>query len=102
IQNGSSRLLISQGFLPKSDTTGRLRGTLRNKCFSRASDTILAGPSVEEIGSGEPRPAVSRVRAEKRIGGALPPSPPPQKRPHRFNPDSNSRPIRSGLSNEAN
>jgi hypothetical protein len=39
IQNGSSRLLISQDFLPQGDTTGRFRGTLRNKCFSRASDT---------------------------------------------------------------
>src|SRR5262249_21259799 len=42
IQNGSCRLLISHGFLPKGDTTGCFRGTLRNKCFSRASDTTLA------------------------------------------------------------
>jgi len=38
IQNGSSRLLISQDFLPKSDPTRRPRGTLRNKSFSAACD----------------------------------------------------------------
>jgi hypothetical protein len=49
IQNGSSRLLISQDFLPQGDTTGRFRGTLRNKCFSRASDTT-ADLALEPIG----------------------------------------------------
>ena len=39
IQNGLCRSLISQGFLPKGDTNRRFRGTLRNKRFSRASDT---------------------------------------------------------------
>ena len=39
IQNGLCRLLISQSFLPKGDTNRRFRGTLRNKRFSRASDT---------------------------------------------------------------
>jgi len=34
-----SHSLISQGFLPKSDTNRRSRRTLRNKRFSRASDT---------------------------------------------------------------
>ena len=43
IQNGSSRLLISQHFLPKSVTTGRSRDTfakqalLRSKCHHRTS-----------------------------------------------------------------
>ena len=39
IQNGLSRSLISQSFLPKGDTNRRFRRTLRNKRFSRASDT---------------------------------------------------------------
>src|SRR6516225_6003760 len=39
IQNEVSRSLISQDFLPKGDTNRRFRRTLRNKCFSGASDT---------------------------------------------------------------
>ena len=39
IQNGLCRSLISQSFLPKGDTNRRFRRTLRNKRFSRASDT---------------------------------------------------------------
>ena len=39
IQNGLSRSLISRSFLPKGDTNRRFRRTLRNKRFSRASDT---------------------------------------------------------------
>ena len=38
IQNGLSRLLISQYFLPESDPTERFRDTLRNKGFSAACD----------------------------------------------------------------
>jgi len=37
IQNGLSRLLISQEFLPKSASTWRSRRTLRNKRFFAAS-----------------------------------------------------------------
>ena len=39
IQNGSSRSLISQSFLPESDTNRRSQRTLRNKRFFGASDT---------------------------------------------------------------
>jgi len=39
IQNGSSRLLISQDFLPRSGTNRHLQDALRNKRFSRASGT---------------------------------------------------------------
>ena len=39
IQNGLSRSLISQSFLPKSDTKRRFRRTLRHKRFFGASDT---------------------------------------------------------------
>jgi len=38
IQNGLSRSLISQEFLPKGDPNRRFRHTLRNKCFFGASD----------------------------------------------------------------
>ena len=39
IQNGLSRSLISQSFLPKGDTNRRFRRTLRHKRFFGASDT---------------------------------------------------------------
>ena len=39
IQNGLSRSLISQNFLPESDTNRRFRRTLRHKRFFGASDT---------------------------------------------------------------
>ena len=39
IQNGVSRSLISQNFLPKGDTNRRFRRTLSNKRFFGASDT---------------------------------------------------------------
>src|SRR5262249_6781185 len=39
IQNELSRSLISQDFLPKSDTNRRFRRTLRNKRFFGANDT---------------------------------------------------------------
>jgi hypothetical protein len=42
IQNVLGRLLISQDFLPRSVTTGRFHGILRNKSFSRAS--VTTGP----------------------------------------------------------
>ena len=38
IQNGSSRSLISQNFLPESDPNRRSQRTLRNKRFFGASD----------------------------------------------------------------
>jgi hypothetical protein len=37
IQNGSSRLLISQVFLPRSVPNRHLQDALRTKCFFRAS-----------------------------------------------------------------
>src|SRR5262245_65102599 len=64
IQNVLGRLLISQDFLPRSVTTGRFCGTLRNKGFSRASVTTgrwgtawsaKPGPSVVLAGMCEPR-----------------------------------------------
>src|SRR5262249_42379061 len=39
IQNDLSHSLISQGFLPESDTNRRFRRTFRNKSFFGASDT---------------------------------------------------------------
>jgi|SRR6266487_1059723 hypothetical protein len=42
IQNGSSRLLISQRFLPRSVPNRRLQGALRTKRFFRASVPNIA------------------------------------------------------------
>jgi hypothetical protein len=45
IQNGLSRSLISQSFLPKGDTNRRFRRTLRNKRFSGASNGSVLDPT---------------------------------------------------------
>ena len=42
IQNGSSRLLISQVFLPRGVPNGHLQDALRTKCFFRASVPNIA------------------------------------------------------------
>jgi hypothetical protein len=42
IQNGSSRLLISQAFLPRSVPNRHLQDALRTKCFFRASVPNIA------------------------------------------------------------
>ena len=57
IQNGLSRSLISQSFLPKGDTNRRFRRTLRNKRFSGASDT-----------TADQRARLSWLRATRQFG----------------------------------
>jgi hypothetical protein len=57
IQNGSSRLLISQDFLPRSGTNRHLQDALRNKRFSRASGT-----------TADQRARSSCLRAARQIG----------------------------------
>jgi len=57
IQNGLSRSLISQSFLPKGDTDRRFRRTLRNKRFSGASDT-----------TADQRARLSWLRAARQFG----------------------------------
>src|SRR6516164_9786242 len=52
IQNGSSRLLISQYFLPESDPTERFRDTLGNKGFSAACDPTARCDLRSSIGDG--------------------------------------------------
>jgi len=67
IQNGSSRLLISQDFSPRSVTTGRSRGTLRNKGFSRASVTTAQGRRAREPALSGSMRSVDRSSADKPI-----------------------------------